>query len=201
MSWGQRNGQLLSRLCHQCCYLCRWQPQIDTACQNCFRYNWRKRRQYMKINSLYLTGLCLTYVMFPITITALLASETFVYSSATKSAKSVCWRTVFPKDPYLRRRSSTYTSVTSHQLSRWSLDMLMTGPLLHNQRPWEYTVSWYRTPERVLCLLEAVPKRKEDSGDLLSPGQQTGCQKTESDTSGRHACTRLCTKVPRCDSW
>ena len=66
---------------------------------------------------------------------------------------------------------------------------------------WEYTVSWYRTPERVLWLLEAAPKRKEDSGDLLSPGQQTGCQKTESDTSGRSACTRLCTKVPRCNSW
>ena len=32
-------------------------------------------------------------------------------------------------------------------------------------------------------------------------GQQTGCQKTESDTSGRSACTRLCTKVPRCNSW
>ena len=65
---------------------------------------------------------------------ALLASEPFGYSSATKSAESVSWRTVFPKDPYLRRRSSTYTSVTSLQPSRWSLDMLVTGPLPHNQR-------------------------------------------------------------------
>ena len=123
------------------------------------------------------------------------------HSSATKSDESVCWRKVFPKDPYLRRRSSTYTPVTSHQLSRWSLDMLMTGHFPHNQRPWEYTVSWYRTPERVLWLVGAAPKRKEDSGDLLSPWQQTGCQTTESDTSGRRACIRLCTKVPRCDSW
>ena len=51
-------------------------------------------------------------------IASLLASETFGYSSATKSAESVSCRTVFPKDPYLRRRSSTYTSVTSFQLSR-----------------------------------------------------------------------------------
>ena len=65
---------------------------------------------------------------------ALLASETFGYSSATKSAESVSWRTVFPKDPYLRRRSLTYTSVTSLQPSRWSLDMLMTGSSPHNQR-------------------------------------------------------------------
>ena len=66
---------------------------------------------------------------------------------------------------------------------------------------WEYTVSWYRTPERILLLLVAAPERKEDSSDLLSPGQHTGCQKTESDTSGRSACTRLCTKVPRCNYW
>ena len=31
-------------------------------------------------------------------------------------------------------------------------------------------------------------------------GEQTGCQKTESDTSGRSACTRLCTNVPWCNA-
>ena len=144
----------------------------------------------------------------PDSLPALLACETFGYSSATKSAESVSWRTVFSNDPYLRRRSSTYTSVTSLKPSRWSLDMLMTGPLIATQSKkflhLESTLflNWYRTLERVglLSLLESVPKRKEDSGDLLSPGQQTGCQKTESDTSGRSACTWLCTKVPRCNS-
>ena len=81
----------------------------------------------------------------------------------------------------------------------WWLDMFYTIEDFFTC--WEYPVSWYRTSERVLWLLEAAPQRKEDSGDLLSPGQQTGCQTTESDTSGRRACTRLCTKVPQCDSW
>ena len=80
----------------------------------------------------------------------------------------------------------------------WWLDPCYTIKYIFTS--WEYTVSWYRTPERVLWLLEAAPKRKEDSGDLLSPWQQTGCQ-TKSDTSGIRGCTRLCTKVPRCDSW
>ena len=43
--------------------------------------------------------------------------------------------------------------------------------------------------------------KKTLSDDLLSPGQQTGGQKTVRDTSGSSACTRICTKVPRCDSW
>ena len=100
---------------------------------------------------------------------------------------------------YLRHRSSTY--MTSLQPSRWSLDICWWMDPCHTIKDmftsWEYTVPWYRTPER----LEATPKRNEDGGDLLSPGQQTGCQKTESNTSGRSACTRLCTKVPRCNSW
>ena len=35
---------------------------------------------------------------------------------------------------YLRRRSSPYTSVTSFKQSRWSLDILMTGPLIVTQQ-------------------------------------------------------------------
>ena len=81
----------------------------------------------------------------------------------------------------------------------WWLDLATKSKTFFTS--WEHTVSWYRTPERVLWLLEAAPEHIEDSGDLLSPGKQTSCQKTESVTSGRRACTRLCTKVPRCDSW
>ena len=34
-------------------------------------------------------------------------------------------------------------------------------------------------------LLEATGKPKQDYGELFSAGKQTGCQNTESDTSGR----------------
>ena len=41
----------------------------------------------------------------------------------------------------------------------WWLDPCYTIKDLFTS--WEYTVSWYRTPERVLWLLEAAPKRKK----------------------------------------
>ena len=53
---------------------------------------------------------------------------------------------------------------------------------------------------RYSAMLFPKLKREEYSGDLLSPGQQTGYQKTESDTIERSACTRPCTKVPRRNS-
>ena len=46
-------------------------------------------------------------------IVSLISRWNFQVFLGNQVSRSVSWRTVFPKDPYLRHRSSTYTSVTS----------------------------------------------------------------------------------------
>ena len=51
----------------------------------------------------------------------------------------------------------------------------------------------------VVSIDKSLVEHKEDSGDLLSPGQQTSCQKLKVTLAGE-VLVGLCTNVPRCNS-
>ena len=102
------------------------------------------------------------------------------------------------------------SKLTSLQTMRWSLDMLMTGPFPHNERHFHiFRVHWLLLSTTTLDIghvngwfgywtLRLNAKKNVATCFHLNYKQAA---RKESDPSGRSACTRLCTKVHRCNSW